>query len=43
MFDIYDLISKSGLDNVRWDSVKHFKLILTNGVFLYPLIRSLRG
>jgi hypothetical protein len=33
MFDIYDLISQSGLDNVRWDRVKHFKLILTNGVY----------
>jgi anti-sigma28 factor (negative regulator of flagellin synthesis) len=30
---IYDLISQSELDNVRWDKVKHFKLILTNGAY----------
>jgi hypothetical protein len=33
---IYDLISKSEPDDVRWDKVKHFKLILTNGAYPVP-------
>jgi hypothetical protein len=30
---IYDLISKSEPDDVRWEKVKQFKLILTTGAY----------
>jgi hypothetical protein len=34
--DIYDLFCKSERDNVRWEKVKHFRLILTNGACPVP-------
>ena len=39
MFDIYDLISKSALDDVRWETVKQFKLILTDAAYDVPTER----
>ena len=36
VLDIYDLISNSELDDVRWDKVERFKLILTNGAYPVP-------
>jgi hypothetical protein len=39
VFDIYDLISKSEPDDVRWEMVKQFKLILTNAAYAVPTER----
>jgi hypothetical protein len=36
VLDIYDLISNSEPDSVRWAKVKHFKLILINGAYSVP-------
>jgi hypothetical protein len=36
VFEIYDLISKSEPDDVRWEKVKQFKLILTNAAYAVP-------
>ena len=36
MLDIYDLISKSEPDDVRWEKVEQFKLILTKGAYPVP-------
>jgi hypothetical protein len=33
---VLDMISKSQPDNVRWEKVKQFKLILTKGTHLVP-------
>jgi hypothetical protein len=32
VLDIYDLISKSEPDDVRWEKVKQFRLVRTNAV-----------
>jgi hypothetical protein len=36
VLDIYDLISKSEPDDVRWEKVEQFKLILTKGAYSVP-------
>ncbi len=36
MLDIYDLISKSEPDDVRWETIEQVKLILTNGAYPVP-------
>jgi anti-sigma28 factor (negative regulator of flagellin synthesis) len=36
VLDIYELISKSESDDVRWEKVKQFKLVLTNGAYPVP-------
>jgi hypothetical protein len=36
VLDIYDLISKSEPDDVRWEKVKQFKVVLTNGAYPAP-------
>jgi hypothetical protein len=36
VLDICDLISKSESDDVRWEKVKQFKLVLTNGAYPGP-------
>jgi Anti-sigma-28 factor, FlgM len=36
VLDIYDLFSKSEPVDVRWEKVKQFKRILTNGAYSVP-------
>jgi anti-sigma28 factor (negative regulator of flagellin synthesis) len=36
VLDIYGLISKSEPDDVRWEKVKQFKLVLTNAAYPVP-------
>jgi hypothetical protein len=36
VLDIYGLISKSEPDDVRWEKVKQFKLILTGAAYAVP-------
>ena len=36
MLDINDLISKSGPDDVRWETIEQIELFLTNGAYDVP-------